>query len=364
MIVSFVSANATPLLGAVSGGDITTLVSESGNTYTVQIEYIDSNEVKLNVNGELTPNIWEGKVFNFVSGRFSIEIIDLDYLPVSGAIGSVTFWIFETYLEEGVIKEIVFEGKSYNVSIDYIDSNQVKLYVNEELTPPIQEGESYLLSDGVKIGILNLIYLPVSGFEQSVVLRMFNSSSLFDNVNVLYAARIIVDPVLIDTSDLGNAWLIDIVGGENKPVEVLYGVVELVSGDYSLRQRFIGLGPIGSDKSTETFLSEYTSIKTDINNLPYIDVSIMSFLSIKQLDGVEIVRNYSGSINATRLLNNFSDDGSSFFDISLSSHYFETYSDIPIDFYSYRPKPLENYWQADMSTLIETGDITLISKYY
>lgn len=367
-IMSFASASLEPLLGTVSEGEVITLVSESEDTYNIQIEYIDSDEVKLIVNEEATTPLYEGDVFNFILGRFSIEIIDIDYLPISGAIGSVTFWIFEGFFEgvEGEISEVIFGGKSYNVSMEYIDSEQVKLIVNEELTPKIQEGESHLLSDGVKIGILNIRYLPVSGSEQSVVLRMFNSSSLFDSVNVLYAARIIVDPVSIDTSDINNTWLINIAGGENKPVEVLYGMVELVSGDYSLKQKFIGLGSVGSDKSTETFLSEYSSSKTNPDNPPFLDISMTSFLSSKQINGTEIVRDYSGSIKAIKLFNNFSDDGSSLEDVSLSSHYFESFSIFQntFGFCTYSSKPTENYWQADMSTLIETGDINLISKYY
>jgi hypothetical protein len=362
-LVGVVSA-IMPLLGTVSEGEIITLVSESG-TYVVSIEYIDSDNVKLFVNEEITDILIEGEVFNFVSERFSIEIIDIDYLLIAGAEGSVTFWIFEEALEEGDIKNIIFDGKGYNVSIDYIDSQNVKLNVNEESTPQLQEGESHLLSDGIKIGILNIVYSPIAGESNGVVLRIFNSSSLFDSVNVLYAARVIVDPVSMDTSDINNSWLVDIAGGENKPVEVLYGVVELVSGDYSLKQKFMGLGPVGSDKSTETFLSEYRSVRINPDNSPFLDISMTSFLSSKQINGTEIVRDYSGPIKAIRLFNDFSEDSMSLYDVSLSSHYFESYSVFQsnLGFCTYSSKPTENYWQADMDTLIETGDINFINRY-
>jgi len=61
-------------------------------------------------------------------------------------------------LAEGETTTLDVDGKSYEVSISFVGSDEVKLEVNGELTNALEEGETYKLSDGSYLGIKDILY--------------------------------------------------------------------------------------------------------------------------------------------------------------------------------------------------------------
>jgi len=55
-------------------------------------------------------------------------------------------------------KTYIFEGKTYKIEVVFISDSteQVKLKINDEYTPLLKKGESYVLSDGVYISIIDI----------------------------------------------------------------------------------------------------------------------------------------------------------------------------------------------------------------
>lgn len=69
-----------------------TTVTVGGRTYTVSIEYIDTSQVKLNVNGESTNTLEEGETYRLTDGSY-VSVKDILARDIQGAIGQVDFGI-------------------------------------------------------------------------------------------------------------------------------------------------------------------------------------------------------------------------------------------------------------------------------
>jgi hypothetical protein len=61
-------------------------------------------------------------------------------------------------VSEGETKTLTIDGVSYDVSISFVSTNQIKLEVNGELTNTLAESETYKLSSGTYVGIKDILY--------------------------------------------------------------------------------------------------------------------------------------------------------------------------------------------------------------
>jgi hypothetical protein len=73
-----------------------------------------------------------------------------------------------TTIQEGETKTVTVNGKSYDVSISFIGSDEVKLDVNGGTTNSLQETETQKLSDGAYVGIKDILYDSKTGSISSV----------------------------------------------------------------------------------------------------------------------------------------------------------------------------------------------------
>lgn len=64
---------------------------------------------------------------------------------------------------EGEPSTVTVSGKTYTVSIDYIDTTKVKLNVNGESTNTLEEGETYRLNDGSYISVKDILARDIQG---------------------------------------------------------------------------------------------------------------------------------------------------------------------------------------------------------
>ncbi|RMD46120.1 hypothetical protein D6829_00420, partial [Candidatus Pacearchaeota archaeon] len=91
-----------------------------------------------------------------------ITIMGKDYyiLDVSSTNDKITLLdsADTTLLAEGESKTITLGDKSYEVSIEFINSNEVKLKINGDITKSISEGGTYKLKSGEYVGIKDILY--------------------------------------------------------------------------------------------------------------------------------------------------------------------------------------------------------------
>jgi len=66
-------------------------------------------------------------------------------------------------VSEGETKTMNVGGKSYDVSIEYVSTTEVKLKVNEQVTNSLAEGGTYKLDDGTYLGIKDILARDVAG---------------------------------------------------------------------------------------------------------------------------------------------------------------------------------------------------------
>lgn len=78
----------------------------------------------------------------------------------------------------------------------------------------------------------------------------------FDRIEVVYAAEFAVYP----RHAAADHWLTTIAGGTDKPVQILYGIVHLFTGDQYIEEQFISMSGEGG---SERFLSNSISNEFD-----------------------------------------------------------------------------------------------------
>jgi len=54
-------------------------------------------------------------------------------------------------------------GKTYTVTLTYVDSDELKFEVNGETTPKLKKGDTYKLADGTQLGVTEVLYQALSG---------------------------------------------------------------------------------------------------------------------------------------------------------------------------------------------------------
>lgn len=115
----------------------------------------------------------------------------------------------------------------------------------------------------------------------------------FDQVEVVHAAEFVAKPL-----NMNNNWLAALAGGTNKPVQVIYGVVNLKKdGKTQITEEYI---KVSGQNGSERFL--LNSRNVDSNSIT------SSFWSAKKIIGNSVVKDFTPPIR-TLVLNRTMDPG-------------------------------------------------------
>ncbi|GLX70670.1 S-layer homology domain-containing protein [Paenibacillus glycanilyticus] len=123
----------------------------------------------------------------------------------------------------------------------------------------------------------------------------------FDRIEVVYAADFAVYPQYA----AADHWLTALAGGTDKPVQILYGIVHLFTGERYIEEQFIGMSGEGG---SERFLSN--SISNEFNELNMrLKQSSIQFWSGKKLDDATVVKDFNQPIKSVTLVQSFDQQG-------------------------------------------------------
>lgn len=124
------------------------------------IDFLDDAESDV-VGGDLDD--LEGSFLPMFGKEFYIS--DWKNGTVQGETGKITLLdaAGKGLVREGETVNLIVDGVSYDVKIDYIDSDSAALSVNGEITDDLSEGQTEKLSDGTYVGITDVRKLEVSG---------------------------------------------------------------------------------------------------------------------------------------------------------------------------------------------------------
>lgn len=121
----------------------------------------------------------------------------------------------------------------------------------------------------------------------------------FDEVEVIYAAEFTAVP----TSPGVNNWLTELAGGSEKPVNVLYGIVNLKSQSGITKEEFI---KVMGENGAERFLANsMTTQWYDAGEYTKIQSMETVFWSGKQLVDNSVVKDYSKPLKVITLQKHF-----------------------------------------------------------
>lgn len=111
-------------------------------------------------------DVSSGDLVDFETTTFNI--LGKSYFVLDANNGSnVKFTLMDSadsaLVSEGETKTMVVGGKSYDVSIEYISTSEVKLKINDQVTNSLAEGGTYKLADGTYVGIKDILARDVAG---------------------------------------------------------------------------------------------------------------------------------------------------------------------------------------------------------
>lgn len=168
----------------------------------------------------------------------------------------------------------------------------------------------------------------------------------FDEVEVIYAAEFNANPVNVQE---GN-WLAELAGGTEKPITVLYGVVNLKENQETLiAEEFV---KVSGEKGSERFLVNSASYDYYEGTNKYKCIKSFFWSAKKLVDNV-VVKDFTPPIKSITFYREFDENQNIYTVLFSSSNDGESASQ---EFWS--AVPTENLYEADIDSLIDTGDST------
>lgn len=272
--------------------------------------------------------------------------------------GNIEFTIDEVNYTPGGSQSVKITGDAYTKfdRVYDIEGNYFSLPLQNQLPVPEHSFDIFNSS-----GSLVDNWVAYWSADQRTTVR--RNLPPFDSVEVVYAAKFTASPVSADA----NGWLTQLAkkrDGSIGNIEVLYGIVNLVKGATTYRQRFISLANAENDSIKEEFLYEYENTfysyayTYNSNGDPVLPSPISSvetrvlFDSGKKLVGYQLIEDYSQQLKAATLFNYFIPN----VNLELVLNSISLYPQLDGVLSIYNPRPDANYWQADMSTFVQTGN--------
>lgn len=192
---------------------------------------------------------------------------------------------------------------------------------------------------------ISLIALTIFG----VVIAAESIKYDFDNVEVRYAAEFIAKPISVDP----NSWIVQIAGGVDQPVTVLFGVVYLKKGDGTqISEEFI---KVSGRSSSERFLvtsgryDYYGGAEAATRDSKYKNIKSF-FWSAKKLIGNDVVKDFTLPIRSITFYRDFDEAQQP---SSIMLWFSNDGSKSGAEFWL--SVPTENFYKVDMNTLNQSG---------
>jgi len=195
----------------------------------------------------------------------------------------------------------------------------------------------------ITIGVVSLIIAGVVFAAESIKYD-------FDDVEVKYAAEFTAKPISIDP----NNWIVQIAGGVDKPITVLYGVVNLKKGgEIQLSEEFI---KVGGEGGSERFLLNSASYDYYEGTSNYKDIKSF-FWSAKKLVDNSVVKDFTLPIKSITFYRKFN-ESQQMYSIMLS--FSNDGEQASAEFWS--SIPTQNLYEVDTNTLNQSGVPTATSS--
>lgn len=258
------SATTLTLLDSASSAIIaegeTTTITSGGKTYTVSIEFVDSNSAKLNVNGEITNDISSSQTYKLDDGSY-LGLKEILYSAKDTGISKVEFSIGNGKLVlgdngdevkmndnniNGLTSTIVnASDKLTSITINWATDDDEFVTEDSVLTMPGFEAVS-LSYTGLDYPAEEKIMVSNDG-DDSIVLKNFPLKDSTEDISILYKTS-------------GNNEFEGI--GKDADEQLLTGATN-VTFDGDLHSYFVASYDDGSD--AESYLMRATNFRTEDN---------------------------------------------------------------------------------------------------
>ncbi len=131
-------------------------------------------------------------------------------------------------MSEGETKTYTLGGKEYEVTLDFVGSAESKFTVNGQVTDGLEETETFRLSDGIEIGVVDILSQEFAGGTRKVEFNLGANKLVFADTNTISTTS--GGTVTIGTEDSSNV-KVDIKtsgdGGVTSGADVFISSIEL-----------------------------------------------------------------------------------------------------------------------------------------
>lgn len=195
----------------------------------------------------------------------------------------------------------------------------------------------------IVLGLISMVLLFALALAESIRYD-------FDEVEVVYAAEFTAR----STNVASDNWLAQIAGGTNRPVTVLYGIVNLKKGgQMQMSEEFI---KVSGEAGSERFLLNSAGYDYYEGTYNYKDIKSF-FWSAKKLVDKSVVKDFTLPIKSITFYRKFGESQNINEMVLSASNEGEKANG---DFWSFIPA--ENLYTADLTTLTQSGSPTARSS--
>jgi len=160
------------------------LKSDHSTTLSNQLEDIRNKKVKI-----------LGKDYTILKAAHSAKNSTALTL-MAGAVSDI--------LEEGASKTYTVGGNDYDVTLDYVGTAEAKFTVNSEVTDALAEGDTYKLTDGSEIGVVDILAQEFAGGLRKVDFNLGASKIKIDDSDTSSAASNWGATVTVGSEDMSQ----------------------------------------------------------------------------------------------------------------------------------------------------------------
>ncbi len=156
------------------------------------------------------------------------NILKADHTAVNSVSLTLMAGAISDIMSEGETKTYTLSGKEYEVTLDFVGSVETKFTVNGQVTDALEETETFRLSDGIEVGVVDILSQEFAGGTRKVEFNLGANKLVLADTNT--ASTTSGGTVTIGTEDSSNV-KVDIKssgdGGVASGADVFISSIEL-----------------------------------------------------------------------------------------------------------------------------------------
>ena len=184
----------------------TTYVTSNSSAYRLKLSFSPALKSDHSTSGNNHLKDVKNKKIKILNKEY--DILKADHTAYGNLKLTLMAGAERTVLNEAEAKTFTVAGKDYEVSLDFVGSTTAKFTVNGQVTDSMAEADTYRLSDGTEIGVVDILAQDFAGGKRAVEFTLGANKLVLEDTNTFIKGT--GGTVTIGSTDSGNV-KVDIV---------------------------------------------------------------------------------------------------------------------------------------------------------